>query len=162
MTPSERHTHAHTGVSLRHAIICYKAPNWPAWLCVNTNWVRGSSCCYRHFSQRWRRAEEKRKRKGESLCVKGIKNLVSRCAVSRADSQLPVWEAGALPCLSVRARLVFKRDWTMPLPVCVLLTSWETTVYPIIVDTSVHLDHFVSLASLVCFHFLLQRRQFVL
>lgn len=124
----QRHTHTHTGVSLRHAIICYKAPNWPAWLCVNTNWVRGSSCCYRHFSQRWRRAEEKRKRKGESLCVRGIKNLVSRCAVSRADSQLPVWEAGALPCLSVRARLVFKRDWTMPLPVCVLLTSWETMV----------------------------------
>lgn len=46
MTPLDAHVHT-LRVSHRHTIIRYKAPNWPAWLCVNANWVRGSSCCYR-------------------------------------------------------------------------------------------------------------------
>ncbi len=114
MTPSHSHwlthslTHTHTQ-NHRRTIIRSKATNWLAWLCVNTNWMWGSSCCCRQFSQRWRGEEEKRKRKRASecvcvcvcvracVCVFGIKNLVSRCVIPHADSQLPVCEAGALP-----------------------------------------------------------------
>lgn len=87
-----RHTHAHT--NQRHTIIHYKAPNWLPWLRVNTNWVWGSSCCYKIVSQRWEGEEE---RVSLCVCVFGIKNLVACCVVSHVDSQLPVCEAGALP-----------------------------------------------------------------
>lgn len=96
MTPS--HTHTHTQ-NYRRTIIRSKATNWLAWQCMNTNWMRGSSCCYEKFPLRWRGRKRKRERVSVCACVCafGIKNLVSSCVVPHADSQLPVCEAGALP-----------------------------------------------------------------
>lgn len=100
----QTHTHNH-----RRTITRYKAPNWLAWLCVNTNWVRGSSCCYKHFSQRWRgRGRERDISMCACVCIWIGLNQVSRCAVSRADSQLPVCEAGALLVFLSEPVLVFR------------------------------------------------------
>lgn len=77
--------------------------------------MRGSSCCCKHFSLRWRG----RKR-----------NKESRLKLRRPPCWQPitcVW-SWSPPCLSVRAFLVLKHNWTMPFPVWVLLAAWETAV----------------------------------
>lgn len=134
---ADAHTHTHNMHTHACAIIRWKATNWLAWQCVNTNWMQGSSCCSKHFSRQRKRSDEEGRAR--------VSEWVSDCVLNKESClQLrrpPCWQP--ITCVESRRRRSppapshkppvllsgpvssQKRNWTMLFPVGARPAAWE-------------------------------------